>query len=76
MTVVLPADGPKKILDLPVGNYTVESTDWQWRYTHSCVDVAVVDKEVNPQVAEASFAPEMSKKKWLDGNGYKDNNFS
>lgn len=76
MTVVLPAAGTKTILELPVGNYTVESTDWQWRYTDSSVDVTVVDKEGSSPTAQASFAPVMSKTKWLDGNGYKENIFS
>jgi hypothetical protein len=76
LKVCIVGDGNQTIKDLPIGSYTVTQTGWSWRYdkdTKITQTAVVVSTTPN---ASVTFTQTMSNTKWLDGNGYLDNNFT
>lgn len=65
LTVTINGNGHINITDLPVGEYTVEETDWSWRYTpeNKTQEITLSAGENNQLIFENSRAEDQ----WLDG---------
>ena len=70
--VFINADGSRTVKGLPVGEYTVVSSKWAWRYTATpaVCNVTIHEAAEGTAPAEADFVQNMTLKKWLDGNGF------
>jgi hypothetical protein len=76
LEVCIEGAGSKTIQDLPVGNYTIEQTDWSWRYDGKSGESQETKAEVKyKSTTTVEYQQTMNETKWLDGNGYKDNVF-
>jgi uncharacterized repeat protein (TIGR02543 family) len=75
LKVCIVGAGSQTIKDLPIGSYTVTQTGWSWRYDKDTKITKTVNVVSTP-TKEVTFTQTMSNTKWLDGNGYLDNNFT
>lgn len=71
LDVVVNGNGSVTVKDLPIGNYTVtEMTGWSWRYSPNG------SKYVTPDNTSVTFTNNRQNDKWLDGDNYKENQFT
>lgn len=65
LTVTINGNGHINITDLPVGEYTVEETDWSWRYTpeNKTQEITLSAGENNQLI----FENNRTEDQWLDG---------
>jgi uncharacterized repeat protein (TIGR02543 family) len=75
LKVCIVGAGSQTIKDLPIGSYTVTQTGWSWRYDDS-TGSEIEQPVLSNQNVTVTFTQTMSNTKWLDGNGYLDNNFT
>jgi len=73
--VAIKGNSSKKIVDLPVGVYTVkELKDWSWRYE---LEEGAIERTVDPDAVEETVLYKNARPDifWLNGGAYKENVF-
>jgi hypothetical protein len=73
ITVSVIGNNSKTIQDLPAGSYKITQSGWSWRYSTPKERTVSVQKG---ETTEVTFKQVITNKKWLDGNGEKDNVFA